>query len=76
MEKLTILLLVTAVLMSTQALMQSGIEKRQRAKIKFFSKRKTTAERWWEGECYDWLRQCSSPAQCCSGNCGAHCKAW
>nr|ATF27470.1 conotoxin [Conus andremenezi] len=76
MEKLTILLLVAALLVLTQALIQGGVEKRQKAKINFFSKRKTTAESWWEHECGDWLVQCSSPMDCCSGNCDGYCALW
>nr|UMA83847.1 conotoxin precursor O2 [Conus judaeus] len=76
MEKLAILLLVAAVLMSTQALIQGGAEKRQMAKIDF-SKRKSTAESWWEGECRTWNAPCRLDSECCSGNCGKHhCLAW
>nr|ABG01721.1 conotoxin lt7b [Conus litteratus] len=73
MEKLTILLLVAALLMSTQGLIQ---EKRQKAKITIFSKRKSNAERWWEGDCTDWLGSCSSPSECCYDNCETYCTLW
>nr|Q9BPD0.1 RecName: Full=Conotoxin VnMEKL-0221; Flags: Precursor [Conus ventricosus]AAG60432.1 conotoxin scaffold VI/VII precursor [Conus ventricosus] len=72
MEKLTILLLVAAVLMWTQALIQ---EKRPKEKIKFLSKRKTTAESWWEGECSGWSVYCTQHSECCSGECtGNYCE--
>nr|ATF27471.1 conotoxin [Conus andremenezi] len=76
MEKLTILLLVAAVLVLTQALIQGGVEKRQKAKINFFSKRKTTAESWWKRGCGHWLEQCSSAMDCCSYICDGYCGLW
>nr|AGK23298.1 O2 superfamily conotoxin Tx7.31 precursor [Conus textile] len=70
MEKLTILLLVAAVLMSTQALIQ---EQRQKAKINLFSKRKPSAERWWgENDC-SWTGPCTVNAECCLGVCDETC---
>nr|DAZ86047.1 TPA_inf: conotoxin precursor O2 [Conus ebraeus] len=64
MEKLTILLLVAAVLLSIQALNQ---EKHQRAKINLLSKRKPPAERWWE--CGIWFSRCTKDSECCSNSC-------
>uniref|UniRef100_W4VSF4 O2_Vc6.26 prepropeptide n=1 Tax=Conus victoriae TaxID=319920 RepID=W4VSF4_CONVC len=66
MEKLTILLLVAAVLMSIQALNQ---EQHQRAKINLLSKRKPPAERWWWGGCTWWFGRCSTDSECCSNSC-------
>nr|UMA82860.1 conotoxin precursor O2 [Conus ebraeus] len=67
MEKLTILLLVALVLMSTQALIQ---EKRQQAKINLSSKRKPSAKRWWgHDECTYWLGHCMVDSECCSDSC-------
>nr|Q9BPC9.1 RecName: Full=Conotoxin VnMEKL-0222; Flags: Precursor [Conus ventricosus]AAG60433.1 conotoxin scaffold VI/VII precursor [Conus ventricosus] len=74
MEKLTILLLVAAVLMSTQALIQ---EKRPKEKIKFLSKRKSIPESWWEGECSGWSVHCTQHSDCCSGECtGSYCELY
>nr|G1AS75.1 RecName: Full=Conotoxin Vc6.9; Flags: Precursor [Conus victoriae]AEA35358.1 O-conotoxin Vc6.9 precursor [Conus victoriae] len=75
MEKLTILLLVAAVLMSTQALMQ---EQRQKAKINLFSKRKPSAERRWvDVGCTFLLGSCTADAECCSDNCvETYCDLW
>nr|WEQ50340.1 conotoxin O2 M6.51 [Conus magus] len=65
MEKLTILLLVAAVLMSTQALNQ---EQRQQAKNNLLSKRKPSAERW-RRDCTSWFGSCSVDSDCCSNSC-------
>nr|Q9BPC1.1 RecName: Full=Conotoxin TsMEKL-P012; Flags: Precursor [Conus tessulatus]AAG60441.1 conotoxin scaffold VI/VII precursor [Conus tessulatus] len=78
MEKLTILLLLAAVLVLAQALIKKGGgEKRQKEKINFLSKRKTTAESWWEGECSGWSVYCTSDPECCSGECSSYyCELW
>nr|AXL95750.1 conotoxin precursor superfamily O2 [Conus ermineus] len=71
MEKLAILLLVAAVLMSAQALTQ---EKRPKEMIKFLSKRKSYWSRWWEGECKGWSNGCRTPSDCCSNICDGTCE--
>nr|QFQ61084.1 conotoxin superfamily O2 [Conus magus] len=69
MQKLTILLLVAAVLMSTQALYQ---EKRQKEMINFLSKGKINAERRKRGCKATWM-SCSSAWECCSMSCDMYC---
>nr|AGG19148.1 conotoxin Bt6.3 [Conus betulinus] len=77
MEKLTILILLAAVLVLAQALIKGGGEKRQKEKINFLSKRKTTAESWWEGECSGWSVYCTWDSECCSGECTrSYCELW
>nr|Q3YEF7.1 RecName: Full=Conotoxin LeD51; Flags: Precursor [Conus litteratus]Q9BPB7.1 RecName: Full=Conotoxin TxMEKL-011; Flags: Precursor [Conus textile]AAG60445.1 conotoxin scaffold VI/VII precursor [Conus textile]AAZ83757.1 LeD51P [Conus litteratus] len=76
MEKLTILLLVAAVLMSTQALVERAGENRSKENIKFLLKRKRAADRGMWGKCKDGLTTCLAPSECCSGNCEQNCKMW
>nr|DAZ86831.1 TPA_inf: conotoxin precursor O2 [Conus judaeus] len=75
MDKQAILLLLVAVLMLTQALNQDG-EVLKRMKNNFVSKRKSTAESWWEGECLGWSNGCESDSDCCSGSCDYYCEIW
>nr|DAZ86056.1 TPA_inf: conotoxin precursor O2 [Conus ebraeus]DAZ86506.1 TPA_inf: conotoxin precursor O2 [Conus judaeus] len=70
MQKLIILLLVAAVLMSTQAVLQ---EKRPKEKIKLLSKRKTDAEKQQKRSCSDDWQYCESPTDCCSWDCDVVC---
>nr|G1AS82.1 RecName: Full=Conotoxin Vc6.16; Flags: Precursor [Conus victoriae]AEA35365.1 O-conotoxin Vc6.16 precursor [Conus victoriae] len=66
MQKLIILLLVAAVLMSTQALFQ---EKRPKEKIDLLSKRKTDAEKQQKRYCSDDSQPCSHFYDCCKWSC-------
>nr|BAS22686.1 Conotoxin Superfamily O2 [Conus episcopatus] len=65
MEKLTILLIVAVVLMSTQALSQGGGENRAKENIKFLLKRKRAADRGMWGDCKDGLTTCFAPSESC-----------
>nr|Q9BPA7.1 RecName: Full=Conotoxin PnMEKL-032; Flags: Precursor [Conus pennaceus]AAG60458.1 conotoxin scaffold VI/VII precursor [Conus pennaceus] len=70
MQKLIILLLVAAVLMSTQALFQ---EKRLKEKINFLSKEKADAEKQQKRYCSDQWKSCSYPHECCRWSCNRYC---
>nr|QFQ61079.1 conotoxin superfamily O2 [Conus magus]UMA82864.1 conotoxin precursor O2 [Conus ebraeus] len=76
MEKLTILLLVAAVLMSTQALVERAGENRSKENIKFLLKRKRAADRGMWGDCKDGLTTCFAPSECCSEDCEGSCTMW
>nr|DAZ86498.1 TPA_inf: conotoxin precursor O2 [Conus judaeus] len=76
MEKLTILLLVAAVLMSTQALVERAGGNRLTENIKSLSRRKRSEESWLWSDCYSWLGSCIAPSQCCSEVCDYFCRLW
>nr|Q3YEF8.1 RecName: Full=Conotoxin LiC53; Flags: Precursor [Conus lividus]AAZ83756.1 LiC53P [Conus lividus] len=70
MEKLTSLLLVAALLMLTQTLIQGGGE--DRPNKKFLQKIKSTAKR----ECTAPSGYCDYPEECCEVECGRHYCDW
>nr|DAZ85894.1 TPA_inf: conotoxin precursor O2 [Conus ebraeus] len=76
MEKLTILLLVALVLMSTQALVERAGENHSKENINFLLKRKRAADRGMWGECKDGLTTCLAPSECCSEDCEGSCTMW
>nr|UMA83178.1 conotoxin precursor O2 [Conus judaeus] len=76
MQKLTILLLVAAILMSTQALVERAGENRSKENIKFLLKRKRAADRGMWGDCKDGLTTCFAPSECCSEDCEGSCTMW
>nr|DAZ86836.1 TPA_inf: conotoxin precursor O2 [Conus judaeus] len=61
--RLTFLLLVAAVLMSTPALIQGGVENPQKAKINLFTARKLFENR--QKRCGGHMASCFSHVDCC-----------